>query len=154
MPSAVKQPWVGFGFKLHLLVNDRSELLSVILTKGNVDDRKPVLRMVKNIFGKLFGDKGYLLRALSGCLHAQGVTLITTIRKNMKNKFMPLFDKIMLRKRFIIETINDKLKNECQIEHTHYRSLISFLLNLLAGLICYQRTEKKPAIKMPKSFNK
>lgn len=143
-----------FGFKVHIIVNDRGELLSVTLTKGNVDDRKPVPRKVKNIFGKLFGDKGYLSSALSEQLRSKGINLITSIRKNMKNKLMPLFDKIMLRKRFIIETINDKLKNECQIEHTRHRSLTNFLLNLLAGLICYQRSEKKPALKMPPSLNK
>ena len=142
-----------FGFKVHIIVNDRGELLSATLTKGNVDDRKPVPKMVKNIFGKLFGDKGYLSSHLSEQLRSQGIRLITTIRKNMKNKLMPLIDKIMLRKRFIIETINDKLKNECQIEHTRHRSVTSFVVNLLAGLICYQRSEKKPALKMPYGLN-
>lgn len=100
-----------FGFKVHIIVNDQGELISVTLTKGNVDDRKPVSNMVKNIFGKLFGDKGYLSSALSEQLRSKGISLITTVRKNMKNKFMPLLDQILLRKRFIIETINDKLKN-------------------------------------------
>jgi hypothetical protein len=71
----------------------------------------------------------------------------------MKNKLMPFLDKIMLRKRFIIETINDKLKNECQIEHTRHRSPTNFLINLLAGLVCYQMNPKKPALKMPDNFN-
>lgn len=143
-----------FGFKVHLIVNDRGELLSVRLTKGNVDDRQPVPKMVKNIFGKLFGDKGYLSASLSKKLRSKGIQLITTIRKNMKNKLMPLLDKIILRKRFIIETINDKLKNECQIEHTRHRSPTNFLINLLAGLICYQMSPKKPALKMPATLNK
>jgi hypothetical protein len=142
-----------FGFKVHLITNDKGELLSVRLTKGNVDDRQPVPEMIKNIFGKLFGDKGYLSAKLSEKLRSSGIRLITTIRKNMKNKLMPLFDKIMLRKRFIIETINDKLKNECQIEHTRHRSPINFLINLLAGLTCYQMTPKKPALKIPSSLN-
>jgi Transposase DDE domain len=142
-----------FGFKLHLITNDKGELLSVTLTKGNVDDRQPVPKMVKNIFGHLFGDKGYLSGTLSEKLRSNGVRLITTIRKNMTNKLMPLFDKIMLRKRFIIETINDKLKNECQIEHTRHRSPTNFLINLLAGLICYQMSPKKPALKIPNNFN-
>lgn len=141
-----------FGFKVHLIVNDRGELISVTLTKGNIDDRKPVPRMVKDIFGKLFGDKGYLSSALSEKLRSQGINLITTIRKNMKNKLMPFVDKVLLRKRFIIETINDKLKNECQIEHTRHRSPMNFLLNLLAGLICYQKSPKKPALKTPAGF--
>jgi hypothetical protein len=90
-----------FGFKLHLITNDRGELLSVRLTKGNVDDRHPVPKMVKNIFGHLFGDKGYLSAILFEKLRSNGVRLVTTIRKNMKNKLMPFLDKIMLRKRFI-----------------------------------------------------
>jgi hypothetical protein len=143
-----------FGFKLHLIANDKGELLSIKLTKGDVDDRKPVPKMVKNIFGKLFGDKGYLSQKLSATLRHNGVKLITTIRKNMKNKLMPLFDKLMIRKRFIIETINDKLKNECQIEHTRHRSPTNFAVNLLAGLLGYQLSPKKPALKMPSFFDK
>jgi len=142
-----------FGFKVHLITNDQGELLSVKLTKGNVNDRQPVPKMVRNIFGKLFGDKGYLSSVLSNKLRSKGLHLVTTIRKNMKNKLMPLFDKIMLRKRFIIETINDKLKNECQIEHTRHRSPTNFLINLIAGLTCYQMTPKKPALKIPSDFN-
>ena len=141
-----------YGFKLHLITNDRGYLLSIKVTKGNVDDRKPVPGMIKNIFGKLFGDKGYLSGKLAGKLRSNGVQLVTTIRKNMKNKLMPWLDKIMIRKRFIIETINDKLKNECQIEHTRHRSPVNFVLNLLAGLICYQMSPKKPSLKMPKGF--
>jgi hypothetical protein len=136
-----------FGFKVHLITNDRGELLSVKVTKGNVDDRQVVLKMVKNIFGKLFGDNGYLSSSISEKLSSKGLSLITTIKKNMKNK-------IMLRKRFIIETINDKLKNECQIEHTRHRSPMNFLVNLLAGLTCYQMSPKKPALKIPSNLNK
>jgi hypothetical protein len=143
-----------FGFKVHLITNDRGELLSIRLTKGNVDDRQPVPKMIKNIFGNLFGDKGYLSGKLSEKLRSKGIKLVTTIRKTMKNKLMLLFDKIMLRKRFIIETINDKLKNECQIEHTRHRSPTNFLINLLAGLICYQMNPKKPALKMPARLSK
>jgi hypothetical protein len=142
-----------FGFKVHLITNDRGELLSVRLTKGNVDDRQPVPKMIKDIFGNLFGDKGYLSGKLSEKLRSNGIRLVTTIRKNMKNKPMLLLDKIMLRKRFIIETINDKLKNECQIEHTRHRSPMNFLINILAGLACYQLSPKKPALKMPMNFN-
>lgn len=143
-----------FGFKVHIVVNDRGELLSVTLTKGSVDDRKPVPTMVKNILGKPFGDKDYLSSALSEKLRAKGIDLVTTILKNIKNKFMPMFDKLMLRKRFTIETINDKLKNECQIEHTRHRSPMNFLINPLAGLICYQRSPKKPALKMPRDVRR
>lgn len=89
--------------------------------------------MVKNVFGKLFGDKDYLSSSLSKKLHSHGLRLITTFRKNMKNKLMSLLDKIILRKRYIIETINEKLKNEYQIEHTYHRRLTNFLINLLGA---------------------
>ena len=67
----------------------------------------------------------------------------------MKNKLIPLGDKLLLRKRFIIETINDQLKNICDIEHSRQRSPVNFMVNLIAGLISYTWKEKKPAIRMP-----
>ena len=115
-----------YGFKLHLIVNDEGELLAVQLTAGNVDDRTPVPKLVKDLFGKLFGDKGYISQKLFDLLFADGIQFVTKIRKNMKNKLMPVFDKLMLRKRAIIETIYDQLKNISQIEHTRHRSGFNF----------------------------
>jgi hypothetical protein len=135
-----------FGFKLHLIVNDQGEILAFQLTPGNVDDRKPVPKMSEKLFGKLFADRGYISKALFQQLYDEGLMLITTIRKNMKNKLMLLEDKLMLRKRSIIETINDQLKNISQIEHTRHRSFANFIVNLLAGLIAYTLQEKKPSI--------
>jgi len=137
-----------FGFKLHLIINDVGEIISFSISKGNVDDRIPVPKMIKKIFGKIFADKGYLGKDLFEKLFEQGIHLITGIRKNMKNKLMLMTDKILLRKRFIIETINDKLKNECQIEHTRHRSFTGFIINLIAGLISYQLSPNKPKIRM------
>lgn len=135
-----------FGFKLHLIVNEVGELLSVRFTRGNVDDRTPVLSMAKHIFGKLFGDKGYISQELTKKLFNQNVELITSVRKNMKNKFLHLMDKILLRKRSIIETINDQLKNISDIEHSRHRSPKNFVVNLLCGLIAYVTKPKKPRI--------
>lgn len=135
-----------FGFKLHLIVNDRGELLTCCLTAGNTDDRKPVPRMVKRLFGKLFGDKGYLSQALFEQLWEQGVQLITHLKSNMKNRLMDLTDKLLLRHRSILETINDQLKNISQIEHTRHRSLANFMSNLLCGLIAYCHQPKKPSL--------
>jgi hypothetical protein len=67
----------------------------------------------------------------------------------MKNKFMPVMDKILLRKRSLIETVNDQLKNISQIEHTRHRAPASFVINLLAGLIAYTYQPKKPRLKLP-----
>ena len=142
-----------FGFKLHLIINDQGELLAVYLTPGNTDDRKPLEAMTQNLFGKLFGDKGYLSQALFEDLFKRGIELITTIRKNMKNSLMLLEDKIMLRKRFIIETVNDQLKNISQIEHTRHRKPANFAVNLIAGLIAYQKQSKKPSLNLGSVFD-
>lgn len=136
-----------FGFKLHLIFNDRGELLNLLLTPGNVDDRKPVPTMVRQLFGKLFGDKGYLSKTLRDeLLRTFNIQLVTGIRSNMKNMLMPLMDKILLRKRAIVETIIDQLKNISQIEHSRHRSPANFLVNLLCGLIAYCRQPKKPSL--------
>ncbi len=138
-----------FGFKLHLVVNEKGELLNFVITQANVDDRDPLKsgNFLTNIKGKLFGDKGYLSSKLVDMLFVDGVHLITGIRNNMKNVLMEMKDKIMLRKRSIIETINDELKNACQIEHSRHRSFENFLSNLLSGLIAYSFFPKKPCIK-------
>jgi hypothetical protein len=135
-----------YGFKLHLIVNDQGELLAFRLTPGNTDDREPVPEMTKDLFGKLFGDKVYISQKLFELLFADGVQLVTRLRKNMKNKLMPVFDKLMLRKRAIIETIHDQLKNISQIEHTRHRSPANFLVNVIAALIAYTHKEKKPSL--------
>lgn len=135
-----------FGFKLHLVVNDQGELLAFCLTPGNVDDRKPVPDLVQGFFGKLFGDKGYISQALFELLFEAGLHLVTGIRKNMKNRLVPMLDKLLARKRSIIETINDQLKNISQIEHSRHRSVTNFMVNLAAGLVAYTHQEKKPAL--------
>ena len=133
---------------MHLIVNEHSELLSVKLTEGNVDDRKPLPDMCQSIIGKIFGDKGYISQALHDELLENNVELITSIRKNMKPQLLTLIDKLLLRKRSVIETINDQLKNISQIEHSRHRSPINFAVNLLAGLIAYCKQPKKPSIKV------
>ena len=139
-----------YGFKLHIIINDRGEILDFIITPGNVDDRKPLndMDLHKRIFGKLYGDKGYISKDLFEKLFVDGVHLITKIKKNMKNSLMLLQDKIALRKRALIETVNDELKNICQIEHTRHRSFENFTTNLLSGLIAYSFFDKKPSINL------
>ncbi|HXH99774.1 MAG TPA: IS982 family transposase, partial [Sphingobacteriaceae bacterium] len=138
-----------FGFKLHLMVNDKGEILNFVITQGNVDDREPLKneRFIQSIKGKLYGDKGYLSKELTNMLFVDGLHLITNIRNNMKNCLMELKDKILLRKRSVIETINDELKNMCQVEHSRHRSFGNFITNMLSGLIAYSFFPKKPAIK-------
>jgi hypothetical protein len=136
-----------YGFKLHLVVNDRGELLAFCLTPGNVDDRRPVSRLVKRLFGRLFGDRGYISQDLAAeLLITQGVRLITKLRKNMHNRLLAVADKLLLRKRAIIECIIDQLKNICQIEHSRHRNPLNFLVHLMAGLIAYCQQPKKPSL--------
>ncbi len=137
-----------YGFKLHLIVNDQGEILAFNLTPGNVDDRKTVPIMTKGLFGKLFGDKGYISKRLREELFADGLELVTSVRKNMQNRLMPIADKIMLRRRSIIETINDQLKNISQIEHSRHRSVNNFVVNILSGLIAYCHQPKKPSLNL------
>lgn len=136
-----------FGFKLHLIVNDKGEILNVKCTAGNVDDRSVLDDMCSDLFGKLFGDKGYISKDQAALLLKKyGIELITTRKKNMKKKTLSTWDKILLRGRCLIETINDQLKNICQIEHSRHRSAANFMVNLISGLIAYTYQEKKPSL--------
>ena len=143
-----------FGFKLHLIINDKGEILNFVITQGNVDDREPLKnqKFVDKIMGKLFGDKGYISSELTQLLFIDGIQLITNIKKNMKNCLMEMSDKILLRKRSVIETVNDELKNICQIEHSRHRSFGNFISNLVAGLIAYSFFPKKPSIKFEMEY--
>jgi hypothetical protein len=136
----------SFGFKLHLLVSDTGELLAVYLTAANRHELKALPKLVKRVFGKLFGDLAYLSQPMFEQLMAHGIQLVTQLKSNMKNKLMLLSDKLLLRKRSIIETINDQLKNISQIEHSRHRSPINFLVNLVSGLIAYTHQPKKPSL--------
>jgi hypothetical protein len=141
-----------YGFKIHLVVSDCGEILAWQISLGNVDDRKPVPTMAKRLWGKLFGDKGYLSSKLSDLLGEDNVQLITKLRRNMKNKLMPLFDRLLLRKRAIIETVNDQLKNISQVEHSRHRSVWNFYGNVVAGLIAYTFQERKPNLRLRKDL--
>ena len=136
-----------YGFKLHLVANDRGELLACQLTPGNVDDRKPVPTLVQRLFGKLVGDKGYISQPLvEQLLESCHVHLLTFARTNMQGRLLHRHDVLLLRKRAIMETIYDQLKNISQIEHSRHRSPLNFVVNLLAGLIAYCLQPKKPSL--------
>ena len=136
-----------YGLKVHLVINDRGEILACQITPGNVDDRKPVPALCKRLFGKLIADRGYISQPLfEQLLETFNVQLITRIKKNMKNRLMPMIDKILLRKRAIIESVMDQLKNISQIEHTRHRSPVNAFINIVAGLIAYCHQPKKPSL--------
>jgi Transposase DDE domain len=138
-----------FGFKLHLVVNDKGELLNCQVTPGNVDDRKPVPDLLQHLFGKVFADKGYISQKLfEELMSSLGVQLVTKLKRNMKQRLMPLCDRLMLRKRAVVETVIDQLKNISQIEHSRHRSPVNCFINILCGLIAYSHQPKKPGIAM------
>lgn len=136
-----------YGFKLHLVVSERGELLAMSVTAGNTDDRKPVPELLKDLHGKVFGDRGYISGKLGRQLREDlGIALITKLRRKMTNRLMVMTDKLRLRKRGIIEAINDQLKNISQIEHTRHRSEVNFLVNLVCGLIADCHKPNKPSV--------
>lgn len=137
-----------YGFKLHQVINDRGEIIQWTLTPGNVDDREPLKdrQFTERLFGKLFADRGYISQDLFEMLFVDDIHLVTRIKKNMKNSLMNLYDKIHLRKRALIEPVNDQLKNVCNIEHTRHRSIENFAVNIFAALIAYNLLPKKPTM--------
>jgi hypothetical protein len=137
-----------YGFKLHLIINDRGEILAFQLTQGNVSDVSMMEILSRGILGKLFGDKGYISSELGKVLLKRGLELFTTLRSNMKQKLISMENKILLRKRSLIETVNDQLKNISQIEHTRHRGIGNFFVNMLAGIAAYSHQPKKPSLNL------
>lgn len=141
-----------FGFKLHLVTNEKGELLNVCLTPGNVDDRQPAEALTQELWGRLFGDRGYISQPLFERLFKRGLQLVTRVKSNMKNRLMPLIDKLLLRKRAISETIIDQLKNICQIEHSRHRGVPHYFADVVAALIAYTFREHLPSLHFPTEF--
>lgn len=144
-----------FGFKLHLICNEKGEVLNFIITPGDVDDRKPLeyKAFVEFIYGKLVGDKGYIGKNLFQRLFVDGIQLITKLKSNMKGALMSVSDKLLLRKRAIIEIVNDELKNIAQVEHSRHRSFENFIVNMLGAIAAYCVFPKKPCIHVQRTLD-
>ncbi|MCI7069427.1 MAG: transposase, partial [Bacteroides pyogenes] len=102
--------------------------------------------LTDKVFGKLYADKGYISQTLFGKLFNDGIHIVTGLRSNMKQRLIPLYDKLMLRKRSIIESLNDMLKNVAQLVHTRHRSVHNFLINLLSAIGAYCFFAVKPEV--------
>lgn len=126
-----------FGLKLHLVINHLGGIVNFAITRANVNDRTPVEDLCKGLFGILTGDKGYLSASLGKRLAGRNIQLLTPVRRNMKQVLWTPFEHYLLQRQALIETVNDQLKNLCQIEHTRHRSITGFIVNLVAGLIAY-----------------
>ena len=143
-----------YGFKLHLSITDTGDLTNFLVTPGNISDvNEKVMKVIsRKLWGKLFGDKGYLSKDIFNWLYTRGVQLITKLKRNMKNILMPLYDKLLLRKRALIESVNDQLKNIYQIEHSRHRSVTNFFVNVFAGLVAYRFAPRRPSLHLDKSL--
>lgn len=142
-----------YGFKLHIVINHQGELISFCLTKGNVDDRAVVRKLMAHLKGLGAGDKGYLGKDLADDLAKHELKFVTKVRKNMKKKMLSAFETFFLKQRSIVETIIDQLKNWYHVEHSRHRSPINFLVNTVAALIAYSWRPNKPGIKIDKMQN-
>jgi hypothetical protein len=135
-----------YGFQLHFVIHDEGDLLALRFTPGNVDDRVPVPDLAQGLWGKLFGDRGYISQELFEQLWGTGVQLITKLKRNMRNKLLPLWDKLLLRKRALIESVGEQLKHVCQIGHTRHRSIPNAFVHTFGALVAYTWQERKPSL--------
>jgi hypothetical protein len=136
---------------LSSIITDLGEVLACRLPPAHVDERRPVPGLVTGLRGKVCGDRGSISPALFADLFAHGVPLVTKLRKDMKDKLLPVPDTWLLRNRSLIEPVNAQLETISQIEHSRHRSVATSLVNLGAGLIAYTYQEQNPAlpIRMP-----
>ena len=137
-----------YGLKLHFVINHKGQIVALKITRGNRADSTVLDEMTKHLAGKLYADKGYIGQELFKTLWRRGLHLITGIRRNMKNYLMPLADKVMLRKRFAIETVLDTLKSEMGLEHSRHRSVVNAMVHVLSCLVAYAFRPGKPSISL------
>ncbi len=135
-----------FSFKMYLIINEKGKMLSFMITPGNVDDREPlkVKDFVREIQGKLVGDKGYIAKELFHELFVDGIQMITKVR----NSLMSVSDKVLLRKKAVIESVNDELKNIAQLEHSKHHSFNNFIVNAVFAIAAYCFFPNKPSIRL------
>ena len=133
-----------FGFKLHLVIDLSGNLMAITLTPANQNDRRPVEMLLKNFKGTVCGDKGYISKELAQRLAEKGIKLVTGIKKGMENKLMEIKDKLLLKKRSLIESVIGKLKRCFSLEHSRHRSVKNFCCHIIAALIVYQLAGNKP----------
>ena len=125
------------GFKLHLIINNKGQPIAVKITKGNRSDLSVAASLAKDLEGKMFGDKGYVSKNLFEELFVQGLRIFTNIRKDMKNHLLELEDKVLLRKRLLIESVFNVLKNSMKLEHTRHRSPVNFVVHVFACIASF-----------------
>ena len=127
-----------FGLKLHLVINDRGELMAFKITRGSRHDSKEAAPLLRKFKGLAFGDRGYLGKRIFEELMAGGLKLITRTRKNMKKKpLLSRCEKLLLNQRGMIETVIGYLKLSFQVWHSRHRSIMNALTHLVSALAAY-----------------
>lgn len=139
-----------YGFKAHLVINQYGELVNFVLTSGNVADNNGsvLTELLADLQGQCFADRGYLTKLFSQ-FYQQGLQIVTKFRRKMKNTLMVLGDKLKLRKRGLIELVNDLLTSVFDVAHTRHRSPFNAIVNVLGGLVAYGFYDCKPSIVIP-----
>ena len=144
--SKTSMGWFS-GFKLHLIINEKGDLLGFEVSPGNTDDRRPLWELSsERLFGNLYADKGYISKDLREFLNEQGINLFYKVRKNMKPLPLSVSDEVMLKKRTLIESVIKELKTQTQVEHSRHRSFVNFQVNIVSALIAHQFLETKPSV--------
>lgn len=136
-----------YGLKLHLAINQFGQVMNFLVTPANVaDNNDEVLRrLLRHLQGRCYADKGYLTKLFEE-FYQQGLRLVTKVRSNMKNQLLELDDKLRLKKRALIESVNDILMSVQDIDHTRHRSPVNALVHTLAGLVGYHFYDTKPCV--------
>jgi len=133
-----------FGLKLHFLFNSNGEIVRLKVTPGNVDDRSGAKDILSDIVGKVFADRGYLGKEFFAEMFRKRVQVITRIKKNMKNILMDMRDKLLLKKRMIVESIFSSIKSCNTFENSRHRNVDNAFCHILSALIMYQLRSDKP----------
>jgi Transposase DDE domain len=137
-----------YGLKLHFVINHKGQIMALKITPGNTADSAVLEEITQHLTGKLYADKGSISRAVFSKLWQRGLHRITGIWRNMRNHLMLLADKLMLRKRFVIETVRDILKCGMGLEHARHRSVINAMVHFLSYLVAYAFRPDKPSISL------
>jgi hypothetical protein len=139
-----------YGFKLHVICDFSGNIVKCGITQGCTNDLKFGKEMLKDLKGKIFADKGYINKKIFLDLLDKGLILVTGVKKNMKNRLLDIWDKILLKKRSLIESVFNVMKNTLHLEHSRHRSVVNAGVYYLTTLIAYCWKPNKPHIK----FNK
>jgi len=143
-----------YGFKLHIIIDRKGNLLNFAFSKGNVPDNnlKIVEDLTNGISGRMFGDKGYISSKLFKMLYKKGITIITKLKSNMQNKLMNIYDKFILTKRPVVESSINIIKTYFDLCSSRSRSISNFFVQALSSIAAYIFKPQKPSITLPEMF--